>query len=119
MRVDEGQPWKPFLLFQPLTNLVNACFFQYGIAFYDVEIGSTSGPYPQGRVPHPVKGSCVRSAGTPRATTFCTHCCPASALTTLTANLTANLVRNLWTHSVIMCGTSRRRRDLREDLHRG
>jgi linoleoyl-CoA desaturase len=27
-----------------------------------------------------------------------------SAVTTLTANLTANLVRNLWTHSVIMCG---------------
>ena len=27
-----------------------------------------------------------------------------SAITTLTANLTANLVRNLWTHSVIMCG---------------
>ena len=27
-----------------------------------------------------------------------------SALTTLGANLTANLVRNLWTHSVIMCG---------------
>jgi linoleoyl-CoA desaturase len=27
-----------------------------------------------------------------------------SALTTLTANLTANLARNLWTHSVIMCG---------------
>ena len=24
--------------------------------------------------------------------------------TTLTANMTANLVRNLWTHSVIMCG---------------
>ncbi len=27
-----------------------------------------------------------------------------SALTTLTANATANVVRNLWTHSVIMCG---------------
>ena len=27
-----------------------------------------------------------------------------SALPTLTANATANLVRNLWTHSVIMCG---------------
>ena len=27
-----------------------------------------------------------------------------SAVTTLTANMTANLVRNLWTHSVIMCG---------------
>ncbi len=39
MRVDEDQPWKPFLLAQPLTNLVNACFFQYGIAFYDLEVG--------------------------------------------------------------------------------
>ena len=27
-----------------------------------------------------------------------------SALSTVTANATANLVRNLWTHSVIMCG---------------
>jgi len=27
-----------------------------------------------------------------------------SAITTLTANLTANVVRNVWTHSVIMCG---------------
>ena len=27
-----------------------------------------------------------------------------SALTTLSANATANLARNLWTHSVIMCG---------------
>ncbi|WP_246210341.1 fatty acid desaturase [Nocardioides piscis] len=27
-----------------------------------------------------------------------------SARTTLTANLTANLVRNVWSHSVIMCG---------------
>jgi linoleoyl-CoA desaturase len=27
-----------------------------------------------------------------------------SALTTVAANATANLIRNLWTHSVIMCG---------------
>jgi NADPH-dependent stearoyl-CoA 9-desaturase len=27
-----------------------------------------------------------------------------SALTTFAANVTANVVRNLWTHSVIMCG---------------
>ena len=32
------------------------------------------------------------------------YCGSKGALTTLTANLTANLVRNLWTHSVIMCG---------------
>ena len=39
-----------------------------------------------------------------------TTCCPPAALrpgrggSTLAANLTANVVRNLWSHSVIMCG---------------
>jgi len=39
MRVDEDQRWKPFYLIQPLTNFVNACIFQYGIAGYDLQIG--------------------------------------------------------------------------------
>ena len=39
MRVDENQRWKPLYLVQPLSNAVNACFFQYGIAAYDLEIG--------------------------------------------------------------------------------
>ncbi|MFN8072159.1 MAG: acyl-CoA desaturase [Mycobacterium sp.] len=106
MRVDEGQPWKPFLLFQPLTNLVNACFFQYGIAFYDVEIGK----YLKGRIPKDefrtrVKGV-LRKIRRHATRDYVLHplLSGPSALTTLTANLTANLVRNLWTHSVIMCG---------------
>jgi linoleoyl-CoA desaturase len=106
MRVDEDQPWKPFLLFQPLTNLVNACFFQYGIAFYDLEIGR----YLKGRIPKDE----FRSRATKVLKKIRRHATRdyilhpllsgPSALTTLTANLTANLVRNLWTHSVIMCG---------------
>src|SRR6476646_6538352 len=39
MRVDEDQRWSPFYLGQPLYNFLNACFFQYGIAAYDLEIG--------------------------------------------------------------------------------
>ncbi|GAA3039209.1 hypothetical protein GCM10020229_58010 [Kitasatospora albolonga] len=39
MRVDEDQRWHPFHLGQPLWNLVNACFFEYGIAAYDLELG--------------------------------------------------------------------------------
>ncbi len=106
MRVDEDQPWSPFLLFQPLTNLVNACFFQYGIAFYDLEIGK----FVKGRVD---KDDFVRRgkkvlAKIRRHVTrdYVLHplLSGPSALTTLTANLTANLMRNLWTHSVIMCG---------------
>ena len=40
MRVDEDQPWHPFYLVQPLWNFINACFFEYGIAAYDLELGA-------------------------------------------------------------------------------
>ena len=39
MRVDEDQRWVPMYLAQPLWNFVNACFFEYGIAAYDLELG--------------------------------------------------------------------------------
>ena len=105
MRVDEDQPWSPFLLFQPLTNFVNACFFQYGIALY-LEIGR----YLKGRVEKDDFRSRAKKvlAKISRQATrdYVLHplLSGPSALTTLTANATANLARNLWTHSVIMCG---------------
>jgi linoleoyl-CoA desaturase len=106
MRVDEDQPWSPFLLFQPLTNLVNACFFQYGIAFYDLEVGK----YLKGRVTKDDFRSRAKKVlakiGRQATRDYVLHplLSGPSALTTLTANATANVVRNLWTHSVIMCG---------------
>ncbi len=39
MRVDEDQRWHPMYLGQPLWNFINACFFEYGIAAYDLELG--------------------------------------------------------------------------------
>ncbi|MGH3952147.1 MAG: fatty acid desaturase family protein, partial [Pseudonocardiaceae bacterium] len=39
MRVDSDQRWHPFYLGQPLWNFVNACFFEFGIAAYDLELG--------------------------------------------------------------------------------
>ncbi len=106
MRVDEEQPWKPLYLIQPLSNAVNACFFQYGIAFYDLEVGR----YLKGRVEKKdfvSRGKKVLAKIRRQATRdYVLHplLSGPSALSTLTANLTANLVRNLWTHSVIMCG---------------
>lgn len=106
MRVDEDQPWSPFLLAQPLTNLVNACFFQYGIAFYDLEIGK----FLKGRVEKDDflrRGKRVLAKIRRHVTRdYVLHplLSGPSAVSTLTANLTANLVRNLWTHAVIMCG---------------
>ncbi|WP_109525787.1 MULTISPECIES: fatty acid desaturase family protein [Nocardia] len=107
MRVDKDQRWSPLHLGQPLWNLLNACFFQYGIAAYDLELGKNlSGerrrdPGFRARV-----GATLRKIGRHATRDYLLHplLSGVSAPTTFTANLTANLLRNLWTHSVIMCG---------------
>jgi NADPH-dependent stearoyl-CoA 9-desaturase len=106
MRVDENQRWMPFYLAQPLWNFINACMFQYGIAAYDLEIGK----YLKGRTDKDefrAQAKKVLAKVRKHATRdYVLHplLSGPSAVSTLTANLTANLVRNLWTHSVIMCG---------------
>ncbi|MGB1223152.1 MAG: fatty acid desaturase family protein [Mycobacterium sp.] len=106
MRVDEGQRWMPFYLAQPLWNFINACLFQYGIAAYDLEIGKQlkgRGDRAEFRRNGKKVLAKVRRHMT-RDYVLHPLLSGPSALTTVTANLTANLVRNLWTHSVIMCG---------------
>jgi NADPH-dependent stearoyl-CoA 9-desaturase len=108
MRVDEDQRWVPFYLAQPLWNFLNACFFEYGIAAYDLELGRNlrskkrrADPGFRASVKQTLKK--IRQQMTKDYVVHPLLSGP-SALTTLTANVTANLVRNLWTHSVIMCG---------------
>jgi len=106
MRVDEDQPWSPALLGQPFYNFLNMLAFEYGIAVYDLEIGK----YLKGRKD---KGSFRAGVGKVLGKVrkqilrdYVVHplLSGPSAITTAAANLTANVVRNMWTHSVIMCG---------------
>src|SRR3954464_6582472 len=108
MRVDEDQKWVPLYLAQPLWNFLNACFFEYGIAAYDLELGKNlrskkrrSSPDFKARAKQTLRK--IRQQVTKDYVVHPLLSGP-SAVTTLTANATANLVRNLWTHSVIMCG---------------
>lgn len=108
MRVDEDQRWIPFYLAQPLWNLINACIFEYGIAAYDLELYRNltnkrrrRDPGFQARMKQ--VGRKIR-AQAQRDYIIHPLLSGRSAPRTLAANLTANLVRNLWTHSVIMCG---------------
>ncbi len=107
MRVDEDQPWEPRHLVQPAWNFVTACIFDYGIAMYDIDLGDhlrkNKGMTPELReriraVLTRVRKQVVKD--------YVVH--PAlsgrGALPTAAANATANLIRNLWSHSVIMCG---------------
>jgi linoleoyl-CoA desaturase len=106
MRVDEDQKWHPAYLGQPLYNFLNACFFQYGIAAYDLEIGRyLKGKKDKATFKKQVRGVLgkVRKQVTRDYVVHPLLSGP-SFLTTVAANATANLVRNLWSHSVIMCG---------------
>jgi linoleoyl-CoA desaturase len=107
MRVDEDQRWTPAFLGQPLWNFVNACFFEYGIAAYDLELGA----YLKGRGKDRETfrrdaGKVVRKIGRQARKDYLIHplLSGPSFFHTVAANFTANVVRNLWTHSVIMCG---------------
>ena len=109
MRVDEDQPWHPFFLVQPFWNFLNACFFEYGIAAYDLELGAnikrkkTKDPDFQARLKQ-VLGK-VRKQATKDYLVHPALSLPTgSFLPTLAANFTANIVRNVWSHSIIMCG---------------
>ncbi len=110
MRVDEDQRWHPMYLAQPVWNLLNACFFEYGIAAYDLELGRNL-RVPKEKRSAEFKSSLKKTLAKIRKQATKDYVVnPALAipfggfLPTLAANATANLVRNLWTHSVIMCG---------------
>lgn len=107
MRVDEDQRWHPLHLGQPVWNLINACFFEYGIAAYDLELGRN---LKKGRHRDPAFRARARAVGRKIRRQvlkdYVLHplLSGPSFLSTLAATFTANLVRNLWSHSVIMCG---------------
>ncbi|QWC85799.1 acyl-CoA desaturase [Nocardioidaceae bacterium] len=108
MRVDEDQRWVPFYLAQPLWNFINACFFEYGIAAYDLELGKNLSTKERRNDPDFTRRykEVLRKIRGQATKDYVVHplLSGPSAPTTLTANVVANLVRNLWTHSVIMCG---------------
>ena len=107
MRVDEDQKWHPFHLGQPLWNFINACFFEYGIAAYDLELGKN---LRKGRHKDPVFRARAKAVGRKIRKQvlkdYIIHplLSGPSFFHTLAATFTANIVRNLWSHSVIMCG---------------
>ncbi|WP_448621988.1 fatty acid desaturase family protein [Geodermatophilus sp. URMC 65] len=107
MRVDEDQPWQPFHLGQPLWSFINACFFEYGIAAYDLELAGTIAKKRTGDPEFRARAKAVlRKIGKQVAKDYVAHplLSGPNFLSTLAANFTANLVRNLWSNSVILCG---------------
>ncbi len=110
MRVDEDQRWAPFHLGQPLWNFVNMLFFEYGIAAYDLDLGRNLRLPKEKRSEHFARRAKATVHKIRRQATkdYAVHPLLAlpfgAAVPTLVANVIANVTRNVWSHSVIMCG---------------
>src|SRR6478752_7190714 len=96
MRVDEDQKWTPAYLGQPLYNFINMCFFQYGIAAYDLEIGKQLAGRGDKETFRRNGKLVLRKVGRQARKDYLIHplLSGPSFLHTMAANFTANVVRN-------------------------
>jgi linoleoyl-CoA desaturase len=94
---------------QVALNFLNALFFEYGIAAYDLEF---RGAIARGKMKDPkfrrefkaVRAKIKRQVTKDYVVHPALSIATGSFVSTMLANFTANTVRNLWSHSVIMCG---------------
>ncbi|AFR50235.1 fatty acid desaturase family protein [Gordonia sp. KTR9] len=106
LRVTRDEPWQPKMLFQPLTNIVLAALFEWGIGLHDLDLKDALTGKKSREVALPQLKVFARKVGKQLAKDyllFPTLSGP-NFKHTLTANLTANLIRNLWAYVVIFCG---------------
>jgi fatty acid desaturase len=107
MRIDPHQRWHPVYLAQPLYNVLLMAFFEWGVAFHDLDLEAIrKGEKPKAQLLEELKGM----AGKARRQIVKDYLAfPALSgrrgfKSTLAANFTANIVRNVWAHAIIFCG---------------
>ncbi len=106
MRIDPHQPWHPVYLLQPLYNLVLMAFFEWGVAFHDLDLEAIrKGEKPKAEVVEELKGIWGKAR---RQIVKDYVAFPllsvGSSKQTLAADFTANVIRNVWSHAIIFCG---------------
>ena len=107
MRIDPHQPWNPIYLFQPAYNLVLMAFFEWGVAFHDLDLDAIrKGEKSTQELKTELLGM-ARKAARQIAKDYVAYPLlsgPKGFKSTLAANATANVLRNVWAHSIIFCG---------------
>jgi fatty acid desaturase len=106
LRIEADQPWHPIYLAQPIYIVAMALLFEWAIAIYDIELENVrAGKKPWGQAKAELGGLWrkARKQLVKDYVAFPVLSGP-SAIPTLVGNLTANAVRNVWAHTVIVCG---------------
>jgi linoleoyl-CoA desaturase len=107
MRIDPHQRWTPIYLFQPIYNVALMAFFEWGVAFHDLDLEAIrKGEKSVAALKSELLGM-ARKAGRQIAKDYIAYPAlagPKGFKSTLAANVTANILRNVWAHSIIFCG---------------
>ena len=110
MRVSAEQKWQPVHLLQPVYNQALAMFFEWGVAFYDLEVDLVrDGKKSKKAFKRDLK-RLWRKARRQLAKDYVLFPAlsavsgPQSVVASMAASFVANLVRNFWSHAVIFCG---------------
>jgi linoleoyl-CoA desaturase len=106
LRLSDAQPWNITHLWQPLSNLLLALGFQWGVGVHDLELDrALEGKLPRGQLRKRARPF-LKKAQRQLFKDYVLF--PAIALwnapRVLAGNLAANLIRNLWAYAVIFCG---------------
>jgi linoleoyl-CoA desaturase len=134
MRIDPHQKWYPFYIFQPFYNLILAAFFEWGVAFHDLDFDAIkSGEKSKAEVRRQLKGMSVKARtqivkdyvafpivsaaiaagvrsgftkarGDREQTTGGLNSARETFSAVVSADFTANVVRNVWSYAIIFCG---------------
>jgi fatty acid desaturase len=107
LRVDPEQRWYPVYVLQPLYDLLLMAFFEWGVALYDLNTPEMlAGEKPRDQYVRELKaiGAKARKQIVKDYIAFPTLSGRRSFKSTLAANFTANVLRNVWAHSIIICG---------------
>jgi NADPH-dependent stearoyl-CoA 9-desaturase len=107
MRIDPHQKWHPVYLLQPLYNLILMGFFEWGVAFHDLDLEAVrKGEKNKKQVLKELKGiwGKARNQIVKDYLAFPALSGRKGFKSTLAANFTANIIRNVWAHSIIFCG---------------
>jgi fatty acid desaturase len=106
LRIEPDQPWHPVYLAQPIYIVPMALLFEWAIAIYDIELENVRAgkkPWQQAKAE---LGGLWRKARRQLVKDYVAF--PAlsgpSAIPAFLGNLAANAVRNVWAHTVIVCG---------------
>ncbi|MEA2149269.1 MAG: NADPH-dependent stearoyl-CoA 9-desaturase [Solirubrobacteraceae bacterium] len=104
MRMSEDQRWHPYYLSNPALALLIALFFEWGVAFHDLELFEPDES--SERDMRETVRDVVRTGLRQTLKDFALFPALAgpAAPATLAANVTATAVRNLWAFTIIFCG---------------